>query len=125
MRKQSTDAIVAARARDGLFRSAEDIALRVPFLHRKELKLLARIPGSRNDKQEAHHLFLPFSLPIVHPCVDLEESPQRISVRVYVTLTKAICFSSLSCIFRTENHATRHHRNNPRGKISRHSKSVT
>lgn len=43
LRKQSADALVAARTRDGLFHSAEDLALRVPSLDRRELTLLARI----------------------------------------------------------------------------------
>jgi error-prone DNA polymerase len=54
MRKQSADALVAARARDGLFRSAEDLALRVPSLDRKELTLLARI-GALNKLNGIGH----------------------------------------------------------------------
>jgi error-prone DNA polymerase len=54
MRKQSADALVAARARDGLFRSAEDLALRVPSLDRKELTLLARIGALNRVNGIAH-----------------------------------------------------------------------
>jgi error-prone DNA polymerase len=43
LRRQAAEAIVAARLQDGAFTSAEDIALRVPLLNRKELTLLARI----------------------------------------------------------------------------------
>jgi error-prone DNA polymerase len=42
-RKQSAQAIVTTRKRDGLFRSTEDFALRVPSLSRKEFTLLAYI----------------------------------------------------------------------------------
>jgi error-prone DNA polymerase len=41
--KQSAEVIVNARQRDGLFRSAEDFALRIPSLSRKEFTLLAYI----------------------------------------------------------------------------------
>lgn len=54
LRKQSADALVAARTRDGLFRSAEDLALRVPSLDRRELKLLARI-GALNKLNGIGH----------------------------------------------------------------------
>ena len=43
LRKQAAEALLAARAQDGPFRSADDLALRVPELNRKELSLLARI----------------------------------------------------------------------------------
>ena len=43
LRKQSAEAIAVSREQEGLFRSAEDLALRVPSLNRKELTLLARI----------------------------------------------------------------------------------
>jgi error-prone DNA polymerase len=43
MRRQSAEALVAARTQHGLFRSTEDLSLRVPQLDRKELTLLARI----------------------------------------------------------------------------------
>lgn len=54
MRKQSADALIATRTRDGLFRSAEDLALRVPSLDRKELTLLARI-GALNKLNGIGH----------------------------------------------------------------------
>ncbi|HZD50231.1 MAG TPA: error-prone DNA polymerase, partial [Silvibacterium sp.] len=43
LRNQSGEAIVQSRMCDGVFRSTEDLALRVPSLNRKELALLARI----------------------------------------------------------------------------------
>jgi DNA polymerase III alpha subunit len=43
LRRQSAEAVVATRSHDGHFRSAEDLALRVPVLNRKELTLLARV----------------------------------------------------------------------------------
>lgn len=43
LRRQAAEAIIAARIQNGTFTSAEDIALRVPLLNRKELTLLARI----------------------------------------------------------------------------------
>jgi error-prone DNA polymerase len=48
LRGQAAEAIVTSRTEDGLFRSAEDIALRVPLLNRKELGLLARIGALNN-----------------------------------------------------------------------------
>jgi error-prone DNA polymerase len=54
MRKQSADALIASRAQDGKFRSAEDLALRVPSLNRKELTLLARI-GALNQLEGIVH----------------------------------------------------------------------
>ena len=48
LRRQSADMIVASREEDGAFRSAEDLALRVPMLNRKELTLLARIGALNN-----------------------------------------------------------------------------
>jgi error-prone DNA polymerase len=42
-RKRSAEALVESRQLEGSFRSAEDLALRVPSLDRKELTLLARI----------------------------------------------------------------------------------
>jgi error-prone DNA polymerase len=41
--KQAAEALVESRGQDGSFRSAEDLALRVPLLDRKELTLLARM----------------------------------------------------------------------------------
>jgi error-prone DNA polymerase len=43
LRRQSAEALIASRKQDGSFRSAEDLALRVSSLNRKELTLLARI----------------------------------------------------------------------------------
>jgi error-prone DNA polymerase len=54
MRKQSANDLVLARARDGLFNSTEDLALRVPSLDRKELTILARI-GALNSLNEISH----------------------------------------------------------------------
>src|SRR5258707_13387161 len=54
MRKQSADALVASREQDGKFRSAEDLALQVPSLNRKELTLLARI-GALNQLEGIAH----------------------------------------------------------------------
>ena len=42
LRRQSAETLVASRLQQGPFRSAEDLALRLPFLNRKELTLLAR-----------------------------------------------------------------------------------
>ncbi len=54
LRKQSADALIASREQDGEFRSAEDLALRVPLLNRKELTLLARI-GALNHLDGIAH----------------------------------------------------------------------
>jgi error-prone DNA polymerase len=54
MRKQSADALIASRRQDGKFCSAEDLALRVPSLNRKELTLLARI-GAMNQLEGIAH----------------------------------------------------------------------
>jgi error-prone DNA polymerase len=43
LRQEVGEALVASRRQSGLFRSAEDLAVRVPLLQRKELILLARI----------------------------------------------------------------------------------
>jgi error-prone DNA polymerase len=43
LRKQSAEALIQSRSQNGPFRSAEDIALRVPFLNKKELITLAHI----------------------------------------------------------------------------------
>jgi error-prone DNA polymerase len=53
-RKQSAEALVLLRVEHGLFRSAEDLALRVPLLTRKELTLLARI-GALNNLDGIEH----------------------------------------------------------------------
>ncbi len=54
MRRQSAEALVRSRCEEGLFRSAEDLALRVPGLNRKELTLLARI-GALNQLEKIAH----------------------------------------------------------------------
>ena len=54
LREQSAEALVHARAQNGLFRSAEDLALRVPSLNRKELTLLACI-GALNKLGGIEH----------------------------------------------------------------------
>jgi error-prone DNA polymerase len=54
LRKQAAEALLAARVQDGPFRSADDLALRVPELNRKELSLLARI-GALNQLGEIAH----------------------------------------------------------------------
>jgi error-prone DNA polymerase len=54
LRKQTAEALVASRIQVGPFRSADDLALRVPFLNRKELTLLARI-GALNNLDEIEH----------------------------------------------------------------------
>ncbi len=54
LRKQAADALVAARKRQSAFRSADDLALHVPELNRKELTLLARI-GALNWVEGVAH----------------------------------------------------------------------
>jgi len=54
LRRQSAEALVASRLRDGPFCSTEDLALRVPQLDRKELTLLARI-GALNKVDGITH----------------------------------------------------------------------
>jgi error-prone DNA polymerase len=54
LRKQSADALVDSRNREGAFRSAEDIALRIVALNRKELTLLAQI-GALNKLEGIGH----------------------------------------------------------------------
>ena len=54
LRKQAAEALLTARMLDGPFRSADDLALRVPELNRKELTLLARI-GALNWVDEVAH----------------------------------------------------------------------
>jgi error-prone DNA polymerase len=48
LRRISADALVESRRKDGPFRSAEDLALRVPMLDKKDLTLLARV-GALNE----------------------------------------------------------------------------
>jgi error-prone DNA polymerase len=52
--KQSAEELVASRHRDGPFRSAEDVAQRVPSLSRKELTRLAQI-GALNQLDGIEH----------------------------------------------------------------------
>jgi error-prone DNA polymerase len=54
LRKQAGEAIAATRAHAGPFLSAEDLALRIPSLNRKELTLLARI-GALNNLDQIEH----------------------------------------------------------------------
>ena len=54
LRRQSAETLVASRAHDGLFRSADDLAQRVPSLNQKELTLLARI-GALNKIADIEH----------------------------------------------------------------------
>ncbi|HSY34777.1 MAG TPA: error-prone DNA polymerase [Acidobacteriaceae bacterium] len=54
LRRQSAEAVVTTRSHDGHFRSAEDLALRVPALNRKELTLLARV-GALNKLDGIAH----------------------------------------------------------------------
>ena len=54
LRKQAADALIAARLQDGEFRSAGDLAQRVPELNRRELTLLARIGAINRVDGVAH-----------------------------------------------------------------------
>ena len=54
LRKPSADALLAARNRDGIFKSIDDLAIRVAELNRKELVLLAR-SGALNSLNEVEH----------------------------------------------------------------------
>jgi error-prone DNA polymerase len=54
LRKQSAKALTESRTQHGPFRSAEDLALRVPSLDRKELTLLARIGALNKIDGIAH-----------------------------------------------------------------------
>jgi error-prone DNA polymerase len=54
LRKVAAAALVESRVRDGAFRSAEDLAVRVPGLNKKELTLLARI-GALNWVEGVEH----------------------------------------------------------------------
>jgi error-prone DNA polymerase len=54
LRRQSAEAIANSRIVDGAFRSAEDLALRIPTLNRKELTLLASIGALNNLEGIAH-----------------------------------------------------------------------
>ena len=54
LRKQSAEALVNSRMQYGSFRSADDLALRIPQLNRKELMLLAQI-GALNKLDGIEH----------------------------------------------------------------------
>ncbi|ACO34261.1 MULTISPECIES: error-prone DNA polymerase [Acidobacterium] len=54
LKRESAEALVRSRLQDGPFRSVEDVAQRVPFLNRKELKRLAEI-GALNQLQGIEH----------------------------------------------------------------------
>jgi error-prone DNA polymerase len=54
LRRQTSESLVASRKKRGLFRSVEDLALRVPSLERKELTLLAQI-GALNKIDGVSH----------------------------------------------------------------------
>jgi len=54
LRNESAEMLVTSRMQDGPFRSAEDLAQRVPSLNRKELTLLARI-GALNKIDAIEH----------------------------------------------------------------------
>jgi error-prone DNA polymerase len=54
LRKQSAEALVNSRRDSGEFRSAEDLASRVPALNRKELTILARV-GALNSLDGIEH----------------------------------------------------------------------
>jgi error-prone DNA polymerase len=54
LRKVAAESLVEARACGGKYRSAEDLALRVPMLNRKELTLLARV-GALNHLEGIEH----------------------------------------------------------------------
>jgi error-prone DNA polymerase len=54
LRRHSAELLSKTRTLDGPFRSAEDLALRVPSLNRKELTLLARIGALNNLGGIAH-----------------------------------------------------------------------
>jgi len=54
LRQHVGEAIVASRALGGLFRSVDDLALRVPSLNRKEITLLANI-GALNQVEGVGH----------------------------------------------------------------------
>jgi error-prone DNA polymerase len=54
LRKLSAEALIESRRKDGPFRSAEDLALRVPLLNKKELTLLAST-GALNEVDEIAH----------------------------------------------------------------------
>jgi error-prone DNA polymerase len=54
LRRQTGDAIVSSRIHQGRFRSADNLAMRIPELNRKEITLLARI-GALNNLEDTVH----------------------------------------------------------------------
>ena len=54
LRKRSAEALTESRIKDGPFRSAEDLAVRIPALDRKELTLLAQIGALNKIDGVAH-----------------------------------------------------------------------
>jgi error-prone DNA polymerase len=54
LRQTSAEKLLAAREKDGVFRSVDELALRVPELNRKELVLLGRI-GALNTIADVEH----------------------------------------------------------------------
>src|ERR1700743_3345265 len=54
LRRQSAEALIESRRKAGPFRSAEDLALRVRTLDKKELTLLARV-GALNEVDGITH----------------------------------------------------------------------
>jgi error-prone DNA polymerase len=54
LRSQSAEFLVDSRAREGLFRTVEDLAIRVPELNHKELTLLSQI-GALNQLEGIKH----------------------------------------------------------------------
>jgi error-prone DNA polymerase len=54
LRKESAEGLIRTRNKEGVFRSAEDLALRVPALNRKEFTLLAQI-GALNKLADIEH----------------------------------------------------------------------
>lgn len=54
LRRRSAEALMGSRTQHGLFDSAEDLALRVPSLDRKELTLLAQIGAFNKINGIAH-----------------------------------------------------------------------
>jgi error-prone DNA polymerase len=54
LRKQAGEALTTSRTEYGPFRSAEDLAQRVPLLDRKELTLLTRV-GAMNSLDGIEH----------------------------------------------------------------------
>jgi error-prone DNA polymerase len=54
LRSQSAESLVDSRTREGLFRTVEDLAIRVPALNQKELTLLSQI-GALNQLEGIEH----------------------------------------------------------------------